>query len=182
MDTIWEAILNGLFILLSAGVVFLPLVVVIPGWLRLSPFYRNILFALDNIFALKDEIEISSPDGSTKEKCKAGIVSKGRRGFKEVLTIIRAKKMIPFEDVQNIGLAFGDIPIQVTGLSPNYMVFAQGEGKIHPIIYNPFDPNPTHIRELLLDWVKNRMQVRIAIYTSIIAVLWVTIMTLVIYD
>ena len=55
MDTIYETILNGLFILFSATIVFLPLVGVIPDWLKLSPFYRNTLFALDKMFELKDE-------------------------------------------------------------------------------------------------------------------------------
>ena len=167
-----------LYLLVSVTLVFLPLVIVIPDWLKLVPFYRKGIHGLNRMFELKEEREVESPDGSTKKKLKVGVVKKGEKGFAQVLEAIKSHRSVLGSEVTEVGLAFGDLPIKVTALSPNYAVFvAQGQN-LNLIIYNPFDPNLLHLKELLSDWLKSRAQTRVAMSIFVVAVIWVTMMTL----
>ena len=181
MTTICEIVLNALFILLSATIVFMQLVVVTPRLLKLVPFYRKAIHAVDKMFELEDEEEFDSLGGTVKAKLKVGNVKKGEIGFSELLKVIEAHQSIPSGQVKRIGLAWGVLPIKTPQLSPNYVVFIEEQDGATPIIFNPFDPNESSIKRLLVDWVRSIVQTRMAIYTAIIVVVWVAVMTLVVY-
>ena len=80
MDNICDAILNGLFIFLSAAVVFLPLIVIVPSWLRLSPFYRRAMQATNRIFESPEELDLLLPGQTEKHNVMASIIKKGDKG------------------------------------------------------------------------------------------------------
>jgi len=183
MQSSCDIILNALFILLSVTIVLLPLIGVVPSWLRVVPFYRKVEAARVKMFRLEQVGEFSNPVSDEKVKLKVGYINKGDKGFNELKNTIEEHQSIP-DEVEKIGFAYGDIPVPMgTGLkvTPNYMLFIEVQGGFTPIIYNPSNPKPADISRLLLGWAKNRVQARIAIYTVIVAVMWVTIMTLVIY-
>jgi len=67
-------ILNALYIILSATLVFLPLTTVVPNWIKLIPFYRKSMRAIDKIFESEEELEILFPEHTEKLKFKGSII------------------------------------------------------------------------------------------------------------
>lgn len=183
----WQMLLNILYILSSAVLVLLPLVAVIPRWLKVVPFYRRAVYGVNKILVLKEDEEFRYPSAKPV-KLMVGYVRKGERGFSELLQAIKAKEQIRLTEVRRIGLAWGDIPIKTPlNYTPCCALFVAeedtGEVKGYPQFLNRFTGHDTfHIKHTLLDWIKSKVQVRIATYTFIVAVTWVTLMTLVIYS
>ena len=156
MQVSCDIILNALFILLSATIVLLQLIPILPSWLRVVPFYRKVEHARDKMFRLEHEDEFSDPISDRKVKLKVGYVNKGDKGFNELKSIIKEHHLIP-DKVDRIGFAYGDIPVPMgTGLkvTPNYMLFVSLQGGFIPIIYNPSKVEPSEIGRLLLNWAR----------------------------
>jgi len=64
LEAICQAVLNVLYIILSATIVFAQLVVLIPACLKWFPYYKKSIYALDKIFQLDKEDEFAYPNES----------------------------------------------------------------------------------------------------------------------
>lgn len=195
--------LKTLYIVLSAVLVFLPLTAVVPGWLAVVPFYRKAGQAVGRIFELAEE-EFAWSKDSEKLKLRVGSVRKGERGFKELLASIQVQRWLPNTEVTRVGLAHGNFSILLMGEPPReyllslpsnqlhgaavnglgntsagYLVFVESEGESSYVtgLYS----DSWRVYDLLLNWVRNASQVRVSIYTAVIAVVWVAVTTLLVF-
>ena len=99
-----ETILTILYIVLSATIVFLPLLAAVPGWIRFVPFYRRALLAVDIVCSRKEEVmeEFPSLDKKSIEKHPVSCIKKGQKGFNELLSVIKENHEIQAKEVKRI--------------------------------------------------------------------------------
>ena len=180
-------LLRALYIILSATLIFLPLTVVFPSWMNLIPFYRKAMSALDKIFQLGEEVELPFPSGVGKQRVTVGFVKVGDKGFKEVLSLIKAHRPEVDVGVSTIGLAYGRISLSLKGfrgiaISPNYLLYTQrGDKDINSIMFNPSENNSAWMREDLANLITATTQRRVAIATAIVGMLWIATTTLLVF-
>ena len=106
-----------------------------------------------------------------------------------MLSVIKENHEIQTKEVKRICLSWGNIPLRtVHGYNPNSVLFVCNkdvgeDGALAEIvIFNEFAAlHPNDVRKTLTDWARSRTKTRLAIYTAIVAVIWVTVMTLIIY-
>jgi len=115
-------------------------------------------------------------------KLRVGYIRKGERGFKELLEAIRENRPVPNVKTETLGLAFGDIPISTSMASPNFVLFDKDIGIGKPIYFDPWCyDEPSYIKAIFLDWITKRSQTRIAKWTATMVVIWIAVMTYIIY-
>jgi len=188
METSCDIVLNALYIFLSATIVFAQLVVTMPSLLRLLPFYKKAVYALDSLFRLDEEKEFPFPAEPVilkpeMVKLRVGYAKEGERGFRELLEAIKEQRPMPNIEAKTLGLAYGDIPIPTSMASPNFALFIGEIGISKPIYFDPWcSDDPSYIRAIFLDWIIKKSQTGIAKWTSIIVVIWIAIMTYKIYS
>jgi len=128
------------------------------GYSGYLPFYKNSMKAIAKLRELNRK-KIIKQDEKTYE-LKAGFVQRRDVGFSELLSIIKQKRDLDpiAKDVEEIGLVYGELPLKVTRISPNAMVYVQfvkdGEKIQVPIIFHQFDPYTTRQLGELINWVK----------------------------
>ena len=98
-----ETILTILYIVLSATIVFLPLLAAVPGWIRFVPFYRRALLAVDIVCSRKEEVmeEFPSLDKKSIEKHPVSCIKKGQKA-NELLSVIKENHEIQAKEVKRI--------------------------------------------------------------------------------
>lgn len=180
-----------IYLFLSMTIVFLPLIAAVPSWSRIVPFYRKVSHAVNAICSRKqkEEEEFPSINGKGTKKLSVSCIKEGQKGFNELLNVIKANHEIRLKEVKRICLSWGDIPIRTPLMySPNCVLFiadketGEDGGVAETVIFDEFAAlHPNDVRKILMDWTKSKVQTRLAIYTAIVAVFWVTTTTLIIW-
>ena len=89
---------------------------------------------------------------------------------------------MPNIEAKTLGLAYGDIPIPTSMTTPNFALFIKEHGIDKPIYFDPFGyDDPSYIKAIFLDWIIKRSQTKIAKWTAIIVVIWIALMTFIVY-
>lgn len=147
------------------------------GW---SPGYRRILKALQQMRGLTQTIE-DEVDNKIY-RYEAGFLDMNGNGFKELVNVLKWKRLLPKGKILRMALYYGNLPpnFKATMLSPNAVmgvIYSSNSGKEHfrPIIFHPFDVALTLSLEELKNWTKEYLIVRVGYLTLILVVIWTTI-------
>jgi len=146
------------------------------GW---SPRYRRIRKAVQQMRglsqAIKDEVD------NKIYTYEAGFLDMNDAGFKELVNVLKWKRLLPEGEILEMALYHGNLPpnFKATMLSPNAVmgvIYRSNSGKnFRPIIFHPFDIGVTLSLEELKNWTKEYLIVRMGYLTSILVVIWTTI-------
>jgi len=184
-------LLKLFYVFLSFLLILLPLTHQFPQLLTLFPSWRRILNAYNKICHSEGEREVIIEDKT--HKIKGGYVKEGEAGFKELFSVIKRHKNLLNEGKPlEIGLAYGPLPLTfaIPGIEASYvisrsgsmiyLIFQDKEGKnrILSVAFSPYE-NSERLSHELYWWLTSFMNNRIALYTLIVAILWIVNMVLI---
>jgi hypothetical protein len=156
---------------------------------------------------LKTDEELLNPFSNTKIKARTGFVTKREKGFKEVVNAVmslyeedykgifdRNYKVPNARYIKRVGVAVPQSDTPILGRFDNDLggcVFLSdgdiGISQLHPVLFERTSVNGKSITSLwnvpplIRDRVQTQLQTVLARIAAIIAVIWVTLMTIIIF-
>ena len=174
-----ELILKIAYVITSILIVIMPLTYAFPEILRVFPFYKNAIEAIDKLHKLEEEEEVQFGE-KRRRQVKVGRVRKGEKGFAELVSAIKMKrKDLLQKKIEEIGLAqYGQHSALIFGtpprVEPNAVIYIKEEGRNvwEPLIYHPTAPEITLELSELTEWVNDYAYRKLSFWTIAIVVIW----------
>lgn len=174
-----QFVLKIIYFVTSVLIVILPLAYAFPEVLRIFPFYRNALRALDKLRKLGEEEEFYI--GKEKKKGKVGRIRKNEKNFDDLIKVIKSKrKDLVGKEIVELGLVYyGEGPAICLSSPPQvepnaivYYVESEKPDTWQWLIFHPTAPEITLELKELFEWVNDYAYRRLSFYTILIVVVW----------